>query len=98
MPVKPITPREATSGAHIPDIVIETVNDYLRARGGASRIVLHQDELVTRLVDEKGLNRKEIFDKGWLNFEDLFRKSGWKVEYEKPGFNEADRAYYVFDC
>lgn len=96
MPVKPITPREAASGAHIPDIVIETVNDYLKARGSAARITIRQDELVSQLV-KKGLDRVEIYDNGWLNFEDLFRKTGWDVEYEKPGFNEADQAYYVFE-
>ena len=95
MPEKPITPKEAASGSHVPDIVIETVNDYLKSYGSAQRIVLKQDELVNALI-EKGLSRSEIFGRGWLDFEGMFVQAGWDVEYEKPGYNEPGSACFIF--
>jgi len=47
---------------------------------------------------KKGLNRAEIFDKGWLNVEEVYRAAGWAVEYDKPGFNESYSATFTFKC
>ena len=95
MPVRPITPKEASAGGNIPDVVLETVNDYLKARGSMDRIVLTQNELLT-LLEGKGVNRREAFEKGWLNFEEVYRAAGWDVEYDKPGYNESSSAFFTF--
>ena len=96
MPVKPITPKEAASGQQIPDIVIDTVNRHLQSCGGSRRIVLSQNILLQRL-EEQGLLRADIFDKGWLNFEPLFEEAGWDVTYDKPGYCEAGDAIFIFE-
>jgi hypothetical protein len=44
----------------------------------------------------KGLNRNEIFKKGWLDVEEIYGKAGWKVEYDKPGYNEDYAAHFIF--
>lgn len=96
MPVKPITPKEVASGQEeIPDIVIETVNQYLQSRGGSRRIVLKQKTLLQRL-EEQGLSRTDIFDKGWLDFESLFEEAGWDVTYDKPGCEDGE-AMFIFE-
>lgn len=95
MSVKPITPKEASSGRHIPDVVIETVNEFLRSRGASRRIVLPVDLLVRDLV-AKGLDRKEIFDQGWLDFEDRYIQAGWDVEYDKAAYNETGVSKFIF--
>lgn len=81
MAVKPISPKEAGRGPAIPDIVIETVNRHLQRHGNSERITLPQAALVDDLVSQ-GLDREEIYDKGWLDFENLYRDQGWDVEYE----------------
>ena len=96
MPVAPITPKEASAGYHIPDLVITTVNRLLAARGSSRRSVLKQKDILAEL-ESQGLNRREIFDQGWLNFEPLYEKAGWEVEYDKPCAGEEPfDAYYVF--
>jgi hypothetical protein len=41
--------------------------------------------------------RKDIFDKGWLDIEDIYRAADWVVAYDKPGFNETHfEANYTF--
>lgn len=31
----------------------------------------------------------------WVDFEDLYRKQGWKVVYDKPAYCETYKAYFV---
>lgn len=95
--VTPIRPEEV-SGRHqatIPSLVIETVNNMIVKNGRGGSIVLFQDDIVDQLV-AKGLSRKHIFENGWLDIEDLYRSYGWKVEYDKPGYDESYRAKFTF--
>lgn len=32
----------------------------------------------------------------WLNFEGAYRRAGWKVEFDKPGYNESYPATFKF--
>lgn len=42
------------------------------------------------------VNSNKIYDNGWLNVEEVYREQGWKVSYDKPGYNESYDAYFVF--
>ena len=53
--------------------------------------------VAVKLMVEKGLNRNEIFNKGWLNIEEVYRSAGWKVNYDKPAYNESYDAYFTFE-
>lgn len=95
--VTPIRPEEV-SGKHqatIPPLVVQTINDMIIKNGRGGRIILFQDDIMEQLV-AKGLSRDDIFENGWLDIEDLYRSYGWKVEYDKPGFNESYRANFTF--
>ena len=37
-----------------------------------------------------------IFSNHWLDVEDIYRKQGWKVVYDSPGYDESYDAYYEF--
>ena len=47
-------------------------------------------------VVAKALKRKEIYDKNWLDVEDVYESAGWKVEYDKPGYNENYEPTFTF--
>lgn len=69
----------------------------MSTRSEQSTIVIKQDEIVQMLLTIKpGLERSEIFDKGWLDIESAYRKAGWHVEYDKPGYCETYVAYWEF--
>ncbi len=96
-PTQPIRPDEV-SGKHqstIPNIVIETFNEMIvkNFSGGGARII--QDDILAVLAS-KGLSSADIFNNRWLDVEDLYRKNGWRVEYDKPGFNEFYSANFTF--
>ncbi len=107
-PIIPVTPREARNRmiSSIPGWVIKVFNDMLseKASGrGPVRIRLIQKDVMERLLAAAppGTVRQNIFDRGWLDIEPLFEKVGWKVKYDKPGynsrFNENYDASWTFD-
>lgn len=104
MSVKPITPTEAAvyHVTHIPDEVIAAVNKLLAARSPKSRITILQDEVIEealKLFEQNGKDipsRDEFYKKNWLDFEPIYRKAGWNVYYDKPGYNESYKASFEF--
>lgn len=97
--IKPISPKEVANEKQrlFPNEVFEAFNEMIvqNAGGGGGRISVDQGEVVDLMV-KKGLNRDLIFKNGWLDVEDVYRKAGWKVEYDKPGYNEDYSAYFIF--
>lgn len=100
MKTKPLSPSDIDSNLEniIPEFVIQAVNNLLKKeyRNGQP-VVLQQDEIIAeiRRVNAK-TKRSTIFDQHWLDFESIFQKSGWKVEYDKPGYNESYPATFTF--
>ena len=103
---KPITPKQARNrhSVTIPNEVITAVNELLVENASESKtsIVIDQDEIISRATflmaeHDKTVSRNDFFDKHWLDFESIFRKAGWKVEYTKPGYNESFPAYWTFE-
>lgn len=94
---KPITPRDLVSGRgkNIPDEVIQAFNEVIAEGGG----VVYQDVVVKRILSKlPDVPRHEVFEKGWLDVDGIYRKAGWKVTYDKPGFNETYDANWTFEA
>lgn len=96
--VHPIRPSEIDSEKTktFPDAVFEAFNELITQNFENGSAVVRQDKVVTLMV-KKGLDSSEIFDKGWLNIEDVYRKAGWRVEYDSPGYNENYPATFTFE-
>lgn len=94
---KPISPAEvaAAKREHIPAVVFEAFNAEIAANFTGGRAKVLQKDVVARLV-EGGMDRQVIFDKGYLNVEEAYRAEGWRVEYDKPGYNESYDASFEF--
>jgi hypothetical protein len=93
----PIKPSEMAQKKQevIPDIVFETFNELITLAFRNGSAIVFQKEIADLLV-ERGLDRKEIFDKGWLNIEDSYKAVGWDVYYDKPAYNETYEATFKF--
>ena len=96
--VQPIMPKDVVDEKiqNFPDAVIESFNELItqNAREGHSTIL---QEDVVKLMVEKGLKRDEIFDRHWLDVEDVYRKVGWNVKYDAPGYNETYPPMFIFE-
>ena len=96
--VKPITPKEAASRKIevLPDEVIDVFNTMIleNLKNGSS--VVMQDEVARRIAKRMNVVLGYIYEKGLLDVEEIYRKAGWDVEYDKPGYNEDYKARFVF--
>ena len=95
--IKALGPDEvlAARKASLPDVVIEVFNDLISENFNGHSAIVYQSAVVKHLVS-KGLSRDKIYNKGWLDVEDIYLEQGWKVEYDKPGYNEDYEAYFKF--
>lgn len=93
----PIRPSEvvAHKATVLPDKVIEVFNHLIAVNFSEGRARVTQDAVVESLT-AAGIDRSEIFAKHYLDVEDIYAAAGWKVEYDKPGFNESYAANFIF--
>lgn len=101
--MKPINPSEA-EGKKLSSIepeIIQAVNELIveNLKSGTADIL--QDEILERYFKIKGTkntaaSRGKLFDANQLDFEPIFRKAGWAVEYDKPGYCETYPASFKF--
>lgn len=107
MSIKPFTPAEAKAAKRnsVPDEVFSAINELLSENynRGAS-INLPQSKIVDRIISQFGDQveytdqeiREKIFAEHWLDFESVYEEAGWKVTYDKPGYNESYAAFFIF--
>jgi hypothetical protein len=97
--IKPISPSEVIELKKkiIPDEVIEIWNRQIAEKydkmWGAKII---QADIVTLIADKMDVTRKIVYDKGWVDVEDIYRAEGWKVTYDRPGYDETYDAFFTF--
>jgi len=98
--VMPIKPNEVQSKKDelLPDAVIRSFNELIAENFDGTKSTVSQNEAIKRILSKmpEEITEREIFDKKWLDVEVFYREAGWKVEYDKPGYNESYSAYFVF--
>lgn len=94
----PIKPEEVqdVKDSLIPEKVIEVFNDLIAENWAYTSSTFTQNEAIHRITCAMNITREEVYGRGWLNVEDIYRKVGWKVEYDKPGYNETYEATFTF--
>ena len=96
---RPITPEEVRAMRidFIPSVIFETINTMICEKFDGKSATLKQEDILLRVCNESsGLTRQEIFNKHYLDIESFYREQGWKVEYDKPGYNETYPATFTF--
>lgn len=93
----PISPEGlALYKSEIPEKVFEIVNTLLARSWDGRRAMVRQEDIVVRLCKDLHIERQDVFDRHLLDFEELYRRVGWIVEYDKPGYNEDGEAWFTF--
>jgi hypothetical protein len=92
----PIKPSEVDKRAVILEPVFEVFNLLIAEKWDGQRAVIPQREAVERITAALGIERRVVFDRGLLDIESAYRKAGWRVAYDKPGFNETGEAFFTF--
>ncbi len=90
----PISPNQIDKTQIIPEFVFDSFNELITKRYINNYSTVYQKEVVN-LIKSK-LQENQEFEQWWLNIEDAYRKSGWKVTYEKPDYTEIGESYFTF--
>jgi hypothetical protein len=90
----PIRPEEIEQT--LPEEVFTAFNELIRENLRGRVATVYQSDAEIRVADKLSLTKKEVMDKGYLDVEDAYRKAGWKVEYDKPAYNESYEAFFRF--
>jgi hypothetical protein len=100
---KPLSPDEVLEKkqASIPDEMLEAVNEMIVKKWNGSEATFKQEDVLDLYFLKKGenniqKNRDKVFDNHWMDFEDIYRKAGWGVSYDKPAYNESYPATFTF--
>lgn len=94
MSIKPITPKEIAlvKQTVFPEFVIKSFNELIAANYSDGSSTVMQKEVVIKIKEYEFAK----FNNDWLNVEEIYRKAGWEVTYDGPGFNESYEPHYIF--
>jgi hypothetical protein len=96
IPTNPITPGEVLGLKEklLPGFVMRTWNRLIAQNMQGKTSFITQAEMVKAL--ENFCSRKVIFELGYLEVDEIYKKAGWKVKYDRPGFNETYEPFWEF--
>jgi len=86
----------------LPGYVLEAFNQCIAAGYDGVSSKVYQGEVVARILmlavmaGDDGLTRDDIYKRKFLDVEPIFEAEGWKVYYDKPGYNEDYGASFTF--
>lgn len=99
--IKPVSPTDIVKNLEfiIPPVVIEAVNNLLIKKfRGDGRVILLQKDIVAEIKRlDSTMTSEALFENHWMDFEDVYRKNGWKVTYDKPAYCESYEANFTFE-
>ena len=97
---KPISPEEISDNKekYIHQTVIKTVNKILKERYNEGSTVNIKIGEITKpfFTAHPEIDREKAFDSKMFDIEDAYRKFGWNVTYDNPGYNESYEGFYKF--
>jgi hypothetical protein len=94
-PIKPSEVQEKKNKA-LPEEVFQVFNDLIVENWDGQSATIKQDVAAERISTALRISTDEVFELGYLDVEAAFRKVRWKVEYDKPAYNESYEAFFVF--
>ena len=106
----PIRPDEVVAAKReiLPSFVFSVVNELIAKKWNGSYSNVKQqensnvkqqeiiDELKKFTWREEPVTVSVIFANNFLDFEKIYEEAGWRVEYDKPAYNEDYDAFFVF--
>ena len=95
---KPLSPKDVESAKtkRIPPQIIEAANELIAERWDGHEATFTLHELGQRARAKLGMDPKVDFESGQLDIEPSFRKAGWIVDFDRPGYNETYDARFTF--
>lgn len=96
MPVNPIRPEEVAANRKLPDVVMTAWNLMIAEKFDGQTAYIKQDDIVVKIADAMDVTRSVVFEKNWLEIEDMYRAAGWKVIYNKSMTGDNFDSHFIF--
>ena len=82
----------------IPEEVFDAFNELIVANWNGSSSRIKQCDIVNRIMKKLNVEGDTtfIFKNHYLDVEDIYRKQGWKVYYDKPAYFESYEPTFEF--
>jgi hypothetical protein len=97
--IKPISPDDVVAVKEhiIPDYVFEAFNYLIAKNFKNEKSVVGQSDVINHILKLKNdIDKNYIFNNHLLDVEDIYRKEGWNVVYDKPAYCETYEATFTF--
>lgn len=94
----PIKPKEVQSRkyASLPEEVFEIFNRLILDDWNGHEATVYQRKAAKLIAKALNTSTKDVYDRRLLDIESVYRKAGWKVTYDKPGYCENYEAFFQF--
>jgi hypothetical protein len=97
---KPLSPKDVESAKTARQgnnkAVIEAANELIAQRWNGHDATFKLHELAKLAREKLGWDARKQFEDGDLDIEPIFRKAGWSVDFDRPGYNETYEAHFIF--
>lgn len=97
---KPIKPSEVAAKKleSIPTEIIDAFNELIAEnwKEGSKSSCFKKKEVITLIRSKLDISENDIYARSYLDIESVFKSAGWKVAYDKPGYNENYDGFYTF--
>jgi hypothetical protein len=87
--IEPIKPNDVQK--KIPDFVVQCFNELIEEHWNGT-----SSEFTLKAVLQKLKAEMVYVPKEYLDVEPIYEKVGWKVKFDKPGYDESYDAFYKF--
>ena len=96
--IKPISPKELSQTKELHPDIVSIFNEILTERFSEGKIVtIFQEEVIERFLSRnEGFEKSLLFTNHMLDIEPFYRKEGWKVSFDRPGYSESYKAFWEF--
>jgi hypothetical protein len=98
---KPITPEEVArlKFEAFPDWVFEAINACIAAKWNGLWALVYQKDIMTNMQEFSRCTDNSYFiNQGYLDFEDAYRETGWKVTFTPPEYGQNhNEAFFTFE-
>lgn len=94
----PIKPQDVQvrKNENLPEEVFQAFNELIVKYWNGSYANVSMAEAANLIQTKMNISHKQVFERGLLDVEDAYRKAGWEVNFDKPGYNENYAPYYLF--
>lgn len=94
-PIKPDEVARKRAEA-IPEKVLDAFNALIVENWNGHFSTFRMNSAAARVADAMGCTTAHVYEKKWLDVEEVFEGAGWKVEFDKPAYNEMYPATFTF--